>query len=38
MRIGYWWKSHKERGYQEGEDVVGRIILKLILEKWGGME
>jgi hypothetical protein len=29
--MGYWWEGHKERDYQENQDVGGWIILKWIL-------
>jgi hypothetical protein len=34
MHVGFWWESQKERNYQQDLDVRGRIILKLVLEKW----
>jgi hypothetical protein len=34
MRIGYWWESRKERNHQEDLDIDGRVILKLIYEKY----
>jgi hypothetical protein len=37
MHIGYWWESQKERNYYEGVDIVGRIILKWILEILDGV-
>jgi hypothetical protein len=29
-----WWKNQKERDHQEDPDINGRIILKLISEKY----
>jgi hypothetical protein len=34
MHIGFWWESQKER---EDLDTGGRIIIKLILEKYDGV-
>jgi hypothetical protein len=36
-RIGYWWKSQRERDYLEDQDVGGWIILGWILERWDGV-
>jgi hypothetical protein len=36
MHLGYLWESQKERDQYKVEDVGGWIILKLILESWGG--
>jgi hypothetical protein len=33
MHIGYWWESQNERDHWEEQDVCGRTILKLIIEK-----
>jgi hypothetical protein len=33
----FWWESQKERGHWEDLDVGGRIILKCILGKCGGV-
>jgi hypothetical protein len=33
-RKGYWWKSQRERGHKEYQDVGGWIILVWILERW----
>jgi hypothetical protein len=33
MHIGFWWESRKDTNHYEDQDVGGRIILKLILEK-----
>jgi hypothetical protein len=32
----FWWEIQKERGQYEGQDVGGRIILKLMLKKQVG--
>jgi hypothetical protein len=39
MRIGFWWKSQKEKDHQEDSDAGGRIILKMNLREigWGRM-
>jgi hypothetical protein len=34
---GFWWENQKERNLYEDVDVVLRIILRRILEKWGGV-
>jgi hypothetical protein len=33
---GFWWGSLKERDYLEGPGIDCRIILRWMLEKWGG--
>jgi hypothetical protein len=33
MHIGYSWKGHRERNYQQGQDISERIILKCILDR-----
>jgi hypothetical protein len=33
---GFWWGDTRERDNLEDLDVDGRIILKLILNKWDG--
>jgi hypothetical protein len=33
MHTGFWWENQEE-DHCEALDVDGRIILKLILEKW----
>jgi hypothetical protein len=38
MHVGYWWESEKERDHWEGQNVGGWIILKWILERWGGID
>jgi hypothetical protein len=38
MHIGYWWERQKERDRCEYQDVVGRTILKWILDKMGWYE
>jgi hypothetical protein len=38
LHIDYWWESQKERGHWEDQDVGGWTILKLILERMGGMD
>jgi hypothetical protein len=38
MHIGYWWESQEERDHGEDQDVGGCAILKLILERWDGMD
>jgi hypothetical protein len=35
MHIGYWWESQNERDHYEDQDIVGRKILKWILDKMG---
>jgi hypothetical protein len=32
MRVGFWWKSQKERDHWEDIHAGGRVILKWILE------
>jgi hypothetical protein len=34
IRIVFWWESRKERDHYEDLDAGGRIILKLIIDKW----
>jgi hypothetical protein len=36
MHIGFWWKSQKVRDHYEGIHVGGRLIQKLMLEKYDG--
>ena len=36
MHTGFWGENLKEGGHLEDPRVNGRIILKLIFEKWGG--
>jgi hypothetical protein len=31
----FWWESLKERDHQENLDIVGRIIIKWILDRLG---
>jgi hypothetical protein len=38
MHIGYWWESQKERDHWEDQGVSRCTILKLILERWDGMD
>jgi hypothetical protein len=38
MHIGYWWESKKESDYYEDQDLGGWTMLKLILERWDGMD
>jgi hypothetical protein len=33
MHTGLSWESQKERDYQEGLDIDGRLILRWVLEK-----
>jgi hypothetical protein len=33
IRVGFWWKSQKERDPYEDRDAGGKIILKWVLEK-----
>jgi hypothetical protein len=33
MHVEFWWESQKERVHYDDIGIVGRIILKLILEK-----
>jgi hypothetical protein len=37
MHIGYWWESHIEGDYWEDQEFGWWTILKLILERWDGM-
>jgi hypothetical protein len=37
MHIGFWWESRKEGDHYEDLDVCERIILRWILERWGGV-
>jgi hypothetical protein len=37
MHVWFWWESQKERDHYEGVDIGGRIILRWILEKQGGV-
>jgi hypothetical protein len=34
VHIRFWWGSLGEEDHLEDADVVGRIILKWIFEKW----
>ena len=34
MHTGLWWGNLKERGHLEDPGLDGRLILKLILNKW----
>ena len=36
MHSGVYWKNMSEGDHLDDRDVDGRIILKLILEKWNG--
>jgi hypothetical protein len=38
MLLGYWWESQKERDHCEDQDVGGWTIVKLILERWDGLD
>jgi hypothetical protein len=42
MHVGYWWRSEKERGHYEDQDIGGWTILKWILERdrmgWYGLD
>jgi hypothetical protein len=38
MHVGYWWECQEERNYWEDKDVGGWTILKLILERYDGMD
>jgi hypothetical protein len=33
---GFWWGNLREGGHLKDPGVDGRIILKLIFEKWDG--
>jgi hypothetical protein len=37
MYTGLWWESEEERGHLEYLHMSGKIILKLILEKYVGV-
>jgi hypothetical protein len=37
MHIGFWWETQKGSDHQEDLLVGGRILLKLTLERWGGV-
>jgi hypothetical protein len=37
MHIELWWETQKEEDHWEDLDVGGRIILKWILESYGGV-
>ena len=39
VHTGFWWEDLRERDFLEDLGIHGRIILKLILNKWdGGMD
>jgi hypothetical protein len=35
--VGFWWGDMIERGHVEGIVLYGRVILKWIVKKYGGM-
>jgi hypothetical protein len=37
LYTGFWWGNLRERENLEDVDIWGRIILKLMLKKWGGV-
>ena len=37
MNIGFWWVNLKERNHLKDPGTDGRIILKLIINKWDEM-
>ena len=36
MHTGFWWGNLREGDHLEDSGVDGRIIVKLLLEKWDG--
>ena len=36
VHTGFWRRDLRERNHLEDLDIDGRIILKLIFEKWNG--
>jgi hypothetical protein len=36
VHIGFWWRNPREEDCFEDRGVDGRIILKLMFEKWNG--
>ena len=36
MHTGLWWGKLRKEDHLEGSDVGGRIIMKMIFDKWDG--
>jgi hypothetical protein len=37
LHTGFWWGKSKEGEHLENLGMCGRMILKLIVNKWGGL-